>query len=735
VDKNLRGPELEQVVAPRKLAPLAIARGSEEQLCLFVEQAPVAIAMFDRDMRYLAASDRWLSHHGLTGTRVTGHSHYEISPEILERWKRAHKRGLAGETLREERDLYVRSDGRKLWLKWELRPWHDTAGLIGGIIIVLEDITATVEAEIALRERQEELDRAQSVARTGSWRLDASRNELRWSPETYRIFGVPQGTAIGFNSFLDALHPDDLEAFQNSWKAALQGRPYDVEHRIVVNGRVKWVRKRGELEFGPGGAVLSGFGTVQDITDRKEADQKLRESEELFRLATNAAGIGSLTIDVPARTVTFSAQLDFMVMASEQRTVTLRDAFSRVHRDDQARVRAEFESAVGGARDGRIKVDLRFVLPGGETRWITWAARVDFRDSENGPVPYRIPGACVDITERMKAGEAVRQSEERYRGIFENAATGIAIMDLEGRFQSCNPAYSSMLGYSSDELRKLVCEDLIHLDDRAASNANRERLLRGEMTSYEIVSRYFRKNRAVIWGHRHVSLLRDETGAPCNILALVTDITERKLHEEQISFLMREVNHRSKNLLSVVLAIARQTASIRPDSFLEQFEDRIRALSASQDLLVRNEWKGVDLHDLVRSQLGHFKNVIGTRINMEGPKLLLSAAAAQAIGIALHELATNAGEYGALSNDCGFVDLVWSLQSSDSGVRFLIEWRESGGPFVKTPDHEGFGSTVLTRVARESLDAGVELTFEPGGLVWRLSCPAAEISETFRLPG
>src|SRR5262249_5547227 len=146
------------------------------------------------------------------------------------------------------------------------------------------------------------------------------------------------------------------------------------------------------------------------------------------------------------------------------------------------------------------------------------------------------------------------------------------------------------------------------------------------------------------------------------IVGTVADITERKwleeerkAREEKERLLMREVNHRAKNILSVVDAIAHRTAAQNPEDFAERFSERIRALSANQDLLVRNEWRGVEIKDLVHAQLAHFADLIGSRIVVDGPNLRLKAAGAQAIGLALHELATNAGKYGALSADRGCV--------------------------------------------------------------------------------
>jgi two-component sensor histidine kinase len=199
------------------------------------------------------------------------------------------------------------------------------------------------------------------------------------------------------------------------------------------------------------------------------------------------------------------------------------------------------------------------------------------------------------------------------------------------------------------------------------------------------------------------------------------DATEQKAHEEQISLLMREVSHRAKNMLSLVQAIARQTAAREPEDFIGRFTERIQALAANQDLLVRNKWQGVETEDLVRAQLAHFADLIGSRIAVHGPQLRLNAAAAQAVGLALHELATNAGKYGALSSDAGRVDVGWRL----GGDIFAMSWTERDGP----PVRRGFGSTVIDSMAKRTVSGEVELDYAPSGLEWRLTCPAANVLE------
>jgi PAS domain S-box-containing protein len=209
------------------------------------------------------------------------------------------------------------------------------------------------------------------------------------------------------------------------------------------------------------------------------------------------------------------------------------------------------------------------------------------------------------------------------------------------------------------------------------------------------------------------------------VVGTVADVTVRKRREEKEHLLMREMNHRAKNVLSVVDAIAHYTTANNLEDFARRFSERIQALSANQNLLVRNEWKGVEIEDLVRAQLGHFADLIGSRILVHGPKLRLNEASAQAIGLALHELATNATKYGALSTDPGRVDVEWA---TDNGT-FTMSWTERNGPLVSAPERRGFGSTVIDSMAKQAVDGEVQLDYAPSGLGWRLTCSAANALE------
>jgi PAS domain S-box-containing protein len=206
-----------------------------------------------------------------------------------------------------------------------------------------------------------------------------------------------------------------------------------------------------------------------------------------------------------------------------------------------------------------------------------------------------------------------------------------------------------------------------------------------------------------------------------SVAATLADITERKEYEEKLDVLMREVNHRARNMLGVVDAIAHQSVVSNPEDYVERFTKRIRALAAYQDLLVESEWQGVEIGDLARAQLELFADLIGSRIVMRGAKLRLSPASAQAIGLALHELVTNAAQYGALSRDTGRIDIGWGTD----GDTLTISWTERDGPPVSPPKRRGFGSTVMKTMGEQTVDGKVDLDYAPSGVTWRLTCPAA----------
>jgi len=267
-------------------------------------------------------------------------------------------------------------------------------------------LTERRRAERALQESQEDLNFAQIVSKTGSWRLDLMTNELLWSDETYHIFGIPRGTPMTYELFLSRIHPDDRDTVDKSWQAALHGAPYDIEHRVIVNGDIVWVQEKAVLEFDKDGALRSGFGTVQDITERKRAREALQDSQQMLQLVLDTIPQRVIWKDRDGRFLgaNRAAALD-AGLSDPKEMVGLTDhdmAWSGTADLYQADDREIMSS-------GRPKLD--FVEPqlqsDGRLLWIQ-TSKVPLRDARGNVIGVLV--TYGDITERKNLEEALKRS-------------------------------------------------------------------------------------------------------------------------------------------------------------------------------------------------------------------------------------------------------------------------------------------------------------------------------------
>jgi two-component sensor histidine kinase len=271
---------------------------------------------------------------------------------------------------------------------------------------------------------------------------------------------------------------------------------------------------------------------------------------------------------------------------------------------------------------------------------------------------------------------------------------------------------------------------MFYADDAHADFDKLNASVRGGTTVYADVMRRH-KDGHLIDVSISVAPMYDEAGRLVGISAIIADIGERKARERHIEFLMRELAHRSKNLLAVVQAIAGQTArhSSSLQGFQARFSQRVHALARSQDLLVARDWKGANLAELVRSQLAPFADETATRIDMRGPEIEIRADLVHSITLAVHELATNAAKYGALSVPEGHVAISWELNGMHAENRhFRISWHESNGPTVSPPAKKGFGHVVISDMVASSLRGEVTLEYAREGLRWTLDMPGGNVT-------
>lgn len=556
----------------------------------------------------------------------------------------------------------------------------------------------------------------------------AGVGKIEAEPATGRIVRVNSRICglLGFTpeelvgrTFGDITHPDDREAGWEGFRALLSGTLAELvreERYLRKDGGFFWATINVTVARDPSGRALTNIATIQDITARKHAEGILAHFAAI--VASSSDAIISKTLDGVVVSWNAAAERIFGYTAVEMvgEPITRLVPPERLSEEKHILAQIHAGEVVDHYETERVKKD-------GE-RFQASLTISPIRDASG-----RIVAASTivrDITERKRAEERLRRSYETYLRLIENAPLGVYLVDTQFRLAQVSAGAQRVFSNVHPLLGRDFAE-VLHIiwPEPFASEATarfRHTLATGE--PYHSVDTTERRGdtdevESYDWQIERVTLPDGNFGVVCYFY----DMTERKRYEARIEMLMREVNHRSKNMLGLVQAIARQTAASDPKDFVARFSSRIQALAANQDLLVRNEWQGIQIDDLVRAQLAHFADLIGTRIAMEGRSVRLSPAAAQGIGMALHELATNAGKYGALSNETGRVDISWSLAAG----QFSISWRERNGPRVNAPRQTGFGSTVLGIMARMSVGGAAELDYAPTGVAWRLECPAENV--------
>lgn len=342
--------------------------------------------------------------------------------------------------------------------------WHNAllrnaAGRIVGTLSSGTDITDVMQSEIDLRNSLQELQRAQFIGCIGSWHLDAVTLRLTWSAETYHLFGIAPGTPMSYAAFVAAVHPLDRTTVEACWQAALHGEPYDIEHRILVDGQVRWMRERAELEFAADGQVFCAHGTVQDVTERKQASLALIEREQTLRQAQEIARIGVFTYVLAEDRWNCSSVLETLCGIAADFPRTAASWLSLMHLEDRPVMAAYLGEIIRGERSVFVNEYRIHRRDDGRERWLQVLGQVETSGSDGH---QRLVGVIKDITERKLAEQSQDDARRQYQLLFHSSPLAMWVLDVKTlQFLDINQAAVNEYGFNRDEFLHMRLLDIL----------------------------------------------------------------------------------------------------------------------------------------------------------------------------------------------------------------------------------------------------------------------------------
>jgi PAS domain S-box-containing protein len=700
----------------------AIARSTEKRLSQIINTYNGYVGLLDKNGRITEVNVQMLKAIGAPREDVIGQAFADVgwcthSPQARTEMQELIRRCLDGETVR--RDMQYAHDGEIRWLAFQATPLRSADGRVDGVVPAGYDITDRKHAEEALHQSEARFRNLYEHALAGITLSDREGRICACNAAFCNLVGYSEDELCGMH-FAGLIHPEDRDDNVARARGLRTGEvtAMALENRYLhKNGTPVWVRKIVSSLPAQAGRPGEFFMVCIDIGPRKQQEEELRQSEARLQLALEADGAGMWENLVENDEFIASEPALTLHGLTPGTAMTRENLLEALHPEDRSRVEQAWRDTL--ETGAPFMVEVRCRQPDGSTRWLHSQGRLHEIGGQR-----RLIGLVRDISGRKAAETAVRTSNMRLQLALDAARLGWWLYDPGQLTLSWDSRFEAIFGITDPHadvtaiLARILPEDSKRFCDAACAALDPldPKPFVGEF-------RIARGSGEIRWIEVYGMTTFEGAGAARNAVAMVgtaADITERKRAEEQQQLSMRELSHRTKNLLSVVLSIANQTAASSPSGFVERFSQRIQALSASLDLLVHSEWRGVEVEALVRAQLAHFADLIGGRIIIDGPPLSVTPSAAQSIGMALHELATNAGKYGSLSNDHGSVTIDWRL---DDG-QFSIGWVEHHGPRVKPPKRRGFGSTIISTVVEHSVGGEVELAYAASGIVWRLKCSA-----------
>lgn len=448
-------------------------------------------------------------------------------------------------------------------------------------------------------------------------------------------------------------------------------------------------------------------------------DRTLKETNLKLRLALRAAEIGIWDWDLQTNQMNYSQRARAICGFAPDKDVTFDMVRAVTHPEDYPRTWAMASRALDPGQRAREPYEYRIVrADNGEVRWVLAHGEAIFVNSEQGPKSVRYIGTIQDITDRRQGEEALRAAETRQRLAIDAARLAVWEVELATERLTATPEINRLFGLPPDAQPTLLELRSFYLP------GERERIQAAGQAALAQGRNHFEEEFRIRWpdGSLHWLMMRAEVtfhadGRPDRVIGIVADVDERKRHEEQQVLMMRELNHRVKNSLSVIQSLATQSfkGGKAEPAALAGFRDRIRALAAANDILLQREWRSFDLGQLIAAITSPYDDPPG-RIAAVGPPQELPPRLNVPLALVLHELATNAAKYGALSVENGRVELTWEV--TPAGV--TLDWVEKGGPAVASSITHSFGMRLITDLLAVEIGA-VDLEPRPDGIRCRIT--------------
>jgi PAS domain S-box-containing protein len=557
------------------------------------------------------------------------------------------------------------------------------------------------------------------------WVSDANGHCVHLNRMLRNFWNVPEEQVENFD-WRTTMHPEDAQYITEKMMAAAQNQT-----SVTVKGRYSWALGGYRILQTEARPVLSAkrefrgmIGVNVDITDRELSEQALRESEQRFRDLAEAMPQLVWTADAEGNVDYWNSRIDAYSASHRDGGDQFRWE-GLLHDDDLGATRTAWRQAASQAES--FQFSHRLKMNDGEYRW--HLSRANPVLDSNGSIAKWF-GTATDINDLRMAEERLRESEQRQRIAVYAAGLGVFEwnMDSDSTLWGNERMYD-IFGHTLQDGTVSYADFMnayLHPDDReAVEEAIREAMRPNAI--FQTSCRIFRKSdSSVRWLDVAGRFTLGAGSKPTRLIGVIADVTERRATEEHRKLLVNELNHRVKNTLSVVQALAQQTfrANATEDPRVTVFNGRLSALAHAHNLLSNENWQTADLGDVARRSLltrGPDKE----RIRLAGPAVILKPKQAVTMAIALHELYTNAVKYGALANAGGKIDLSWTVEF-DGTRRLDMTWRESNGPPVEKPTRHGFGSRMITQALKTELGADVDMDFRIDGLICHINAPLAE---------